>query len=68
MHDQDGRYRGVNEHIYDLMPDIKGYLKHTGQKLVDDPDAEADTVTGPSQHNKPTSTKSDIVSGPSQKE
>jgi hypothetical protein len=35
MHDKDGRYRGVNEQIYDLMPDIKWYLKHTGQKLVE---------------------------------
>ncbi|GEN49171.1 PAS domain-containing protein [Ligilactobacillus pobuzihii] len=52
MHDEQGRYRGVNEQIYDLMPAIKWYLKHTGQKLVNDPNATADTVTGPSQHEK----------------
>jgi DUF438 domain-containing protein len=68
MHDKDGRYRGVNEQIYDLMPDIKWYLKHTGQKLVDDPNTKADTVTGPSQHNNQSNTKSDATSGPSQKE
>lgn len=51
MHDEDGRYRGINEQIYDLMPAIKWYLKHTGQKLVDDPSVQADTVTGPSQHD-----------------
>src|SRR5699024_12794782 len=57
MHDEQGRYRGVNEQIYDLMPAIKWYLKHTGQKLVDDPDATADTVTGPSQHEKTNTTE-----------
>lgn len=52
MHDEDGRFRGVNEQIYDLMPAIQWYLKHTGQKLVDDPNVTADTVTGPSQHKE----------------
>lgn len=67
MHDEKGRYRGVNEQIYDLMPDIKWYLKHTGQKLVDDPDASADTVTGPSQHEGKME-DSDATTGPSQQE
>lgn len=67
MHDSDGRYRGVNEQIYDLMPDIKWYLKHTGQKLVDDPNAKADTVTGPSQHQEKTE-EADATTSPSQQD
>ncbi|TLQ05324.1 NADPH-dependent oxidoreductase [Pediococcus stilesii] len=39
MHDENGRYRGVNEWVLDIMPIIKYYLAVTGKKLVDDPTA-----------------------------
>lgn len=39
MEDTDGKYLGVNELVLDIYPIIKYYLKTTGQKLVDDPDA-----------------------------
>ncbi|GAY72222.1 fumarate reductase [Lentilactobacillus kosonis] len=36
MHDENGRYRGINEWVLDIMPIIKYYLETTGQKLVAD--------------------------------
>lgn len=39
MQDENGRYRGVNEWVLDIMPIIKYYLSVTGQKLVTDEQA-----------------------------
>lgn len=56
MRDENGRYRGVNEWVLDIMPIIKYYLAVTGQKMVDDPAAKKmgpifglDGITGASE-------------------
>lgn len=54
MHNKKGEFKGVNEQVYDMMPYIKWYLAHTGQKLVKDPKAKnVDTFTSASQKQKP---------------
>lgn len=62
MHDENGRYRGVNEWVVDIMPIIKYYLDSTGQKLVVDenkrptsPIIGLDAVTGASSHGSSAS-------------
>ncbi|KRK39068.1 NAD(P)H-dependent oxidoreductase [Loigolactobacillus bifermentans] len=49
MHDENGDYAGINELVLDIMPIVKKFLQRTGQKLVADPDAKADTGAGASQ-------------------
>lgn len=39
MEDDDKNYAGVNEMLMNIWPIVEYYLKTTGQKLVDDPDA-----------------------------
>ncbi|MGX7107268.1 NAD(P)H-dependent oxidoreductase [Hutsoniella sourekii] len=51
MYDENGAYMGINEYIHDLKPIIDWYLAQTGQKLVDDPNADA--VTGASTQASP---------------
>ncbi|NVY96020.1 PAS domain-containing protein [Lactobacillus sp. DCY120] len=60
MHDENGRYRGVNEWVVDIMPLIKYYLAATQQQLVPDPRAQTispitglDAVTSASQAAAP---------------
>jgi len=63
MHDGAGEYKGINELVLDIMPIVQYYLKHTGQMLVKDPDADTDAVSGASTNTKPE--KTDAVSGAS---
>ncbi|KRL54749.1 flavoprotein [Paucilactobacillus oligofermentans DSM 15707 = LMG 22743] len=58
MRDENGRYRGVNEWVLDIMPIIKYYLSVTGQKLVKDEQVDKispifglDVITGASVKN-----------------
>ena len=66
MRDENGRYRGVNEWVLDIMPMIKYYLAVTGQKLVDDPTAKRippvtglDVTSGASEAPKAPQTDAD---------
>jgi len=61
MHDAKGEYKGINELVLDIMPIVQYYLKHTGQMLVKEPDADTDAVSGASTNTKPE--KTDAVSG-----
>lgn len=46
MHDEDGKYRGINEHVLDLQPVIDWYLEQTGQELVGSTDADSGASMG----------------------
>ncbi|MDD1387425.1 NADPH-dependent oxidoreductase [Pediococcus pentosaceus] len=68
MRDENGRYRGVNEWVTDIMPIIKYYLASTGQKLIKDPAAKPispitgiDVMAGASANPEP-----DVTSGASE--
>lgn len=61
MHDEEGNYKGVNEWAVDVKPIVDQYLKETGQKLVKDPDAKVDAMSGASE--KPAT---DATSGASE--
>lgn len=70
MRDENGRYRGVNEWVTDIMPIIKYYLASTGQKLIKDPAAKPispitgiDVMAGASANLEP-----DVTSGASEEE
>lgn len=70
MRDENGRYRGVNEWVTDIMPIIKYYLASTGQKLIKDPTAKPispitgiDVMAGASANLEP-----DVTSGASEEE
>lgn len=72
MRDENGRYRGVNEWVLDIMPIIKYYLAVTGMKMVDDPTATpispitgVDVTSGASAKDTP---KVDATSGASEEE
>ena len=67
MEDYDGNYAGVNESVYDLMPDIKWYLKKTGQMLVKDPNA-ADVGAGASEDSNAGGGSADAGAGASEDE
>lgn len=73
MHDENGRYRGVNEWVLDIMPIINYYLAVTGQKLVTNPDQQPvspfiglDTMTSASKKDVEQAVKPDTVSGASE--
>ena len=63
MHNDKGEFQGVNEFVLDILPIVKYYLGLTGQKLVKDPNAKTDAVSGASA--KATTSKPDEVSGAS---
>ncbi|MCT1176113.1 NADPH-dependent oxidoreductase [Pediococcus pentosaceus] len=70
MRDENGRYRGVNEWVTDIMPIIKYYLASTGQKLIKDPAAKPispitgiDVMAGASAKPEP-----DVTLGASEEE
>lgn len=65
MHDEENNYKGVNEWAIDLKPIVDQYLKETGQKLVKDPDAKVDAMSGASE--KPAA-QVDATSGASEEE
>lgn len=46
MHDEDGKYRGINEIVLDLQPVIDWYLEQTGQELVGGTDASSGASMG----------------------
>ena len=46
MHDEEGKYRGINEFVLDLQPVIDWYLEQTGQRLVGAPDANSSASVG----------------------
>ncbi|MFC6175306.1 NAD(P)H-dependent oxidoreductase [Companilactobacillus huachuanensis] len=50
MHDEAGNYKGVNEWAVDIKPIVDEYLRETGQKLVNDPNARVDAITGASEN------------------
>lgn len=52
MHDEAGKYRGVNEWVIDLWPIVASYLKQTGKILIDNPAAGNDTSSGASEHGQ----------------
>lgn len=58
MHDDENNYKGVNEWAVDLKPIVDEYLKATGQKLVKDPNAKMDAMSGASK--KPTEGKPEV--------
>jgi NAD(P)H-dependent FMN reductase len=71
MRDENGRYRGINEWVLDIMPVIKYFLASTGQKLVKDPDAKPfPPITGvdimSSASKKPSAPAADVTSGASE--
>ena len=70
MHDEDGRYRGINEWVVDIWPVVESYLKMTGQKLVADENAKVDATSGVSEKKEePVATpKTDATSGASESE
>lgn len=39
IHDEEGKYKGINEYILDFKPIVEWYLKQTGQTLVGDVNA-----------------------------
>ncbi len=43
MHDEDGKYRGINEYVLDLNPVIEWYLEQTGYELVKPEVTDADS-------------------------
>lgn len=63
MRDENGTYQGVNEFVLDILPIVKYYLGLTGQKLVADPNAKTDAVSGAS--SKAADNQPDDVSGAS---
>ena len=70
MHDEDGRYRGINEWVVDIWPVVESYLKMTGQKLVADENAKVDATSGASEKKEePAATpETDATSGASESE
>ena len=70
MHDEDGRYRGINEWVVDIWPVVESYLKMTGQKLVADENAKLDATSGASKKKEePVATpETDATSGASESE
>ena len=70
MHDEDGRYRGINEWVVDIWPVVESYLKMTGQKLVADENAKVDATSGASEKKEePVATpETDATSGASESE
>lgn len=70
MHDEDGRYRGINEWVGDIWPVVESYLKMTGQKLVADENAKLDATSGASEKKEePVATpETDATSGASESE
>ena len=58
MHDEDGKYLGINEYIHDIQPIVDWYLEQTGQELVG---GNPDAVSGASAND----TGADAVSGAS---
>lgn len=68
MHDEKGKYVGINEFVADIMPIVKWYLKKTGQKLTVDPNAKADANTGASAKDDQTDDSADANTGASEKE
>ena len=70
MHDEDGRYRGINEWVVDIWPVVESYLKMTGQKLVADENAKLDATSGASEKKEePVATpETDATSGASESE
>lgn len=70
MHDEDGRYRGINEWVVDIWPVVESYLKMTGQKLVADENAKLDATSGASEKKEePVATpETDTTSGASESE
>ena len=67
MHDEDGVYRGINEWVVDLWPIVASYLKQTGKKLVDDPNAKVAATTGASS-SAPVEPDPDASTGASEEE
>jgi DUF438 domain-containing protein len=63
MHDENGKYRGVNEWVLDLWPIVEAYLQQTGQSLVANPEAKVDATTSASKKTeaseKPTMPETD---------
>lgn len=70
IHDEDGRYRGINEWVVDIWPVVESYLKMTGQKLVADENAKVDATSGASEKKEePVATpETDATSGASESE
>jgi len=73
IHDEDGKYRGINEHVLDLQPVIEWYLEQTGQKLVkveeDTTDASTSaSMNGAWSHDDKNTVEADAESGASDAE
>lgn len=73
MHDEEGKYRGINEHVLDLQPVIDWYLAQTGQKLVKIEENTTDASTSASMngawsHDDKNTVEADAESGASDAE
>ena len=75
MRDENGRYRGINEWVLDIMPIVKYYLETTGQKLVVNENQQPvppifgldlDASTGASVHETVATPKADASTGASE--
>lgn len=76
MHDKEGNYTGINEHVHDIQPLIDWYLDQTGQTLVGGVDAtsgasanadEVDATSSASKKEEQPKVEVDTVSSASVK-
>lgn len=65
IRDENGKYMGINEYIWDLKPTIDWYLQQTGQELTGSVDAVASASTKDHENQK---ADVDAVSSASQKD
>lgn len=65
MHDEDGKYLGINEYIHDIQPIVDWYLEQTGQELVGGkPDAVSGATANDLDADAPVkNAEADAVSG-----